>query len=375
MKTIIFILLLTLPALTKAQESFTITGKVGIDNAPAKAFLLYRDVKRIVIDSTPVVNGHFKFTGSLQEPTSARLILDHKGVGYAKTAMSADMNMIFLHKGNIQIQSPDSLKRAVFPGSAMNTEYLKYQKTLEAVNSERQQHYSAYQNASPQQRQDSSFLKAYTQKNNELDKRYRELQLAHVKANPDSYISLSLLKEAAVAIIDVPTISPLFDGLSERIRLSSYGKEFKAEIEKRRALSIGQLAPDFTQNDQYDHPVKLSSFKGKYVLIDFWASWCKPCRAENPALVKAYQQFKDKNFTIISVSLDRPGRKEDWLKAIETDGLSWTHVSDLQFWDNAVAKLYGIRSVPQNFLLDQTGKIIAQDLRGEDLTNKLAQIL
>jgi len=375
MKKLIIIILVVLPALIKAQGVFTLSGKVGNDGPPAKVYLLYRDVKRIVIDSTDVVGGKFKFTGTLQEPTAARLILDHKGVGYAKTTMSADMTMLFIYEGEIKIKAPDSLKRAVFPGSPINIEYRKYQESLEAVNQEREQLHSSYRNATEEQRADSIYTSEYYEANEQLDRRYRELQLAHVKANPDSYVSLSLLKEAAVPFINVAVIAPLFDSLSERIRLSELGREFKAEIERRRALSIGQLAPDFIQNDQFDRPVSLSAFKGKYVLIDFWASWCKPCRAENPQLVTAYNEFKDKDFTIISVSLDRPGKKEDWLKAIETDKLEWTQVSDLKFWDNAVAKLYGIKSVPQNFLLDKNGKVIAQNLRGEELSKKLAEIL
>jgi thiol-disulfide isomerase/thioredoxin len=118
----------------------------------------------------------------------------------------------------------------------------------------------------------------------------------------------------------------------------------------------------------------LSSYKGKYVLIDFWASWCGPCRQENPNVVKAYNKYKTKKFTIIGVSLDKPGAKDAWMSAIKNDGLTWTQVSDLQFWDNKAAKLYGITSIPQNFLLDPTGKIIAKNLRGGDLEAKLAEI-
>ncbi|MGI4806343.1 MAG: peroxiredoxin family protein, partial [Janthinobacterium lividum] len=134
-------------------------------------------------------------------------------------------------------------------------------------------------------------------------------------------------------------------------------------------------APDFTQNDPEGKPISLSSFKGKYVLLDFWASWCGPCRQENPNVVKVYNQYKNKNFTVLGVSLDRPNGKDAWLKAIKDDGLTWNHVSDLQFWNNQVAKLYSIQSIPGNFLIDPTGKIIAKDLRGEELEQKLAQLI
>jgi peroxiredoxin len=138
--------------------------------------------------------------------------------------------------------------------------------------------------------------------------------------------------------------------------------------------AIGKNAPDFEQADTSGNMVKLSGFRGKYLLLDFWASWCGPCRAENPNVVKAYQKYHDRGFTILGVSLDQPGKKEAWLKAIHQDGLTWTHVSDLQFWNNAVAKMYGIRSIPQNFLLDKDGKIIATNIRAEELNKKLSEI-
>ncbi|HEX2606413.1 MAG TPA: TlpA disulfide reductase family protein [Flavisolibacter sp.] len=134
-----------------------------------------------------------------------------------------------------------------------------------------------------------------------------------------------------------------------------------------------QQAPDFTLPDTTGTPVSLASFKGKYVLVDFWASWCGPCREENPNVVRVYNKYKDKNFTVLGVSLDRT--KKAWVDAIRNDGLTWTHVSDLQYWNNAAAALYKVEGIPYNVLIDPNGKIIGESLRGEDLDRKLSEVL
>jgi len=143
--------------------------------------------------------------------------------------------------------------------------------------------------------------------------------------------------------------------------------------EEPSAVKVGQVAPDFTLPDPSGKMISLSSFRGKYVLVDFWASWCGPCRQENPNVVKAYQQFKGKNFTILGVSLDKT--KDKWQEAIKADGLAWNHVSDLKFWDSAVVPLYGLNAIPTNFLLDPQGKVIASNLRGPALEAKLQEVL
>jgi len=148
----------------------------------------------------------------------------------------------------------------------------------------------------------------------------------------------------------------------------------KQAVETARRTGIGRQALNFTQQDTANRAVSLLQFRGSYVLLDFWASWCGPCRSENPNLVKAFNRYKDQGFAVLSVSLDRPNGRDRWLKAIHDDSLTWTHVSDLKFWDNAVAKQYGIRMIPQNFLIDPQGKIIARNLRGAALEQKLAAL-
>ena len=147
---------------------------------------------------------------------------------------------------------------------------------------------------------------------------------------------------------------------------------FIVPAQEQKKTAVGAMAPDFTMNDPEGKPIQLASLKGKIVLVDFWASWCGPCRQENPNVVKLYQQFHSKGFEILGVSLDKT--KEDWLKAIKDDNLAWIHVSDLQFWQNAAARLYGVNAIPQSFLLDKDGKIIGKGLRGEQLVKKLTEL-
>jgi peroxiredoxin len=200
------------------------------------------------------------------------------------------------------------------------------------------------------------------------------LQKAYIMANPNSEYSLRAVVELAGAVINLE-VEPFFNALSEKIRQSEIGTKFGKLIAAAKQTGVGQQAPDFAEADVTGKAVRLSDFRGMYVLIDFWASWCGPCRVENPNVVKNYNQYKDKNFTVLGVSLDRPGSKQAWIKAIEADGLVWKQVSDLKFWDGTAVKLYGIQTIPQNILVDPSGKIIAKNLRAEALSSFLKKIL
>lgn len=376
MRTKILLACLCIPMFGWAQKNntFTLSGKTGI-SAPIKAYLRYGIADQVVTDSTTVENGSFQFKGNLADPSMAQLVFDHKGAGLAGLGQDPDVLTLYLEAGNIFLATTDSVKNSSVKGSKLNAENTKYKTLVASQEKGILSSNAAYRLAPAEKQNDQHFLDSL---NNILSKYAAEerlIQSDYIKQNPDSYLSLILLMQLTQPTMDIALVEPLFKALSAELKKTYAGLELKKQISTANATSIGAIAPDFTQNDVNDKPVKLSDFRGKYVLLDFWASWCGPCRAENPNVVKAYHQYKEKNFTVLGVSLDQPDKKQNWLDAIKADGLNWTQVSDLKFWENAVARQYDIRSIPQNYLIDPSGKIIATNLRGEELNKKLGSLL
>lgn len=214
----------------------------------------------------------------------------------------------------------------------------------------------------------NSILAAYP----EVEKLKKEIAVDFVQKHPKAFASL-----AATENLDLESNYELFqnlaEGLKENYPNSSFAQNFIKTVEASKKLAVGQLAPEIELNDPNGNPIKLSSLQGKVVLIDFWASWCRPCRMENPNVVKIYNKYAQKGFEIYGVSLDKT--REAWLEAIKADGLTWKHVSDLGFWNSSVVPIYNVQSIPKTYLIDKDGRILAKDLRGEALENKIAEIL
>ncbi|RAJ87646.1 peroxiredoxin [Chitinophaga dinghuensis] len=377
MKKLIVSAALLMPALLFAQDKKTVTGKpftiqgtVANQKTPAKVFLRMRKGGESYIDSTLTKDGKFTISGLIEEPTMAGLMLSPEDAGKSMS-MRKDMLAIFLDKGTTTVTTTDSISKATVTGSKANDDYNKLTEQLKGVNAAGKSLQAEYRELA--QKQDKEGIKALEARFDSLDAEEKKIEKEFYFANQGSPIAMFVLNQVAGYDLDPKAIEPLYKKLDKDAKNSPSGKEFAKRLEAARKTAVGSPAIEFAQADSTGKNVALSSFRGKYVLVDFWASWCGPCRAENPNVVKAYEKFNPKGFEILGVSLD--DKKEKWQAAISADKLTWTHVSDLKGWKNTVAEMYGVRAIPQNVLIDPKGKIIAKNLRGEDLEKKLAELL
>lgn len=365
MKSIFFLLIATFPFVSFAQldsayNGFRISATItGLNNGDS-AKLINANNKEVLARSV-AKDGHFILSGKVDEP-----VLTELQIGTAPTQN--------LYMENSQIEmlgDAANLAQMRITGSKAQDDFMDFQlifnplvgKLNTTVNTLNQLMQGATSDALALANQ--NYQTAKTNVENAIDQ--------FIFDKPGSYVTPWVML-VTIKVDDNPIVMrDRYEKLLPDIKNSFIGKNLEEYIQYVEVGYIGTHAPDFTQNDLNGQPVSLSSFLGKYVLVDFWASWCGPCRRENPNVVRAFNAFKNKNFTILSVSLDQ--NKQSWTKAIENDHLTWTHVSDLNYWDNAVARMYHITSIPQNFLLDPKGIIIAKNLTGEQLSYELEKIL
>ncbi|TDH20687.1 AhpC/TSA family protein [Segetibacter sp. 3557_3] len=368
-KTYILAAACCLPVCLMAQKGYTISGKISGLKEPAKVYLAtvqsgaFKDT-----DSADIKDGVFQLNGSLSEPTQA--ILRVKRLNTPGERYNPDQLGLFIENAPITVTATDSIKNATVKGSVAEKE----NRELEALTRPLTNSIIRLNNEFAKKPKEDEGRKKASDSVTYLVAKIKDTRLKFVESHLNSFMGLYNYHYYILdSKFDPAVVEPIFHKFSAQLKSSELGKRTAEKIEIGKRRQAGVKVTDFTQNDLNDKPFKLSSLRGKYVLVDFWASWCVPCRAENPNVVKAYQELKGKNFEIVGVSLDQG--KAAWEGAVQKDGLPWIHVSDLNGWQNKVALMYGINSVPQNLLINPEGMIIAKNLRGEALTDKLKELV
>ncbi len=344
-----------------AGDGFTLTGSVqGIDTG--WVYLQKKEADNwVTADSAKLDKGRFSFSGKVAMPEMWHVSLMDNEI----------MVPVFMENAAIEMAIfPDSLDKSTVAGSATHQVFREYVALNDAVSVRMDSVYGAWKEA--KETGDSAAMARLDSVSGCLDTEMKTVLVDFIRSHPNTVVAPYLVMRNSWQF-ELPELEEMVTVLDTSLNASMYMQALSKRVDILRSVAIGQVAPDFEMSDTAGNPVKLSSMKGSVLLVDFWASWCGPCRAENPHVVKAWQKFHKKGFDILGVSFDQ--NREKWLGAIAQDKLTWMQVSDLKGWGNEAGKVYGINSIPANVLLDKDQKIIARNLRGDDLMKKLEEIL
>src|SRR4030042_1114363 len=362
MKKMIYLIVAVLMTGCSSEPEFVVKG--NIQDSDSVTFMLQKREagKFITLDSALSRNGIFKMTGSVQFPEMVQLV----ATGRQKRVSFYIENSEITISGNL-----DSLSFAEVSGSKTQDEYQSFIDSNKPLSEKYSNLYIEYQSA--RQENNTEKIAELEKEAEAIQNEMTQLEKDFVKNNPSSYVSPSILNSLSYEM-EASDIEAAINALDTNVARIPVAKDLMARAQVMKAVAIGQKAPDFTLNDVNGNPVSLSSKIGaKLLLIDFWAGWCNPCRQENPNVVRVYKEFNKKGFDVFGVSLDRT--KDEWVEEIAADKMTWPQVSDLESWKTVAAKLYAVNAIPANFLLDENGIIIARNLRGEDLYNKVKEVL
>jgi len=342
-------------------DGFVIHGKIqGKDNGSVK-LLKYVNGRLATEDSTKIEKGSFVLKGKTDLPEFRFITLETR----------QPLAQFFAENGTIYIKAyMDSLSKTEIKGSKSNEEFQILTHEMLNISKETGQLQQKYMMA--QQQGDEIAMKQVKADYDAMIQNQKVYVRNFIREHPKSTVSPLIALMQFSQELTPHNIDTLVKFLDPSIQSSIYIADLKKMADRMRITDVGAQAPDFTLNTPEGKALSLSSLRGKVVLIDFWASWCQPCRHENPNVVAVYNKYKDKGFDILGVSLDKD--KDAWIKAIADDHLTWKHVSDLKYWESEAAVKYGIQSIPSSVLLDKDGKIIAKNLLGEALDQKLAEL-
>ncbi|WP_304068015.1 TlpA disulfide reductase family protein [Pedobacter glucosidilyticus] len=367
MKKVLLSLLMQVPVLVFAQ--FSLKGEFTTAIQNKKLYFIYIQNNAEVIDSVVINNGKFSFSLDLKEPSVAVLLLQHQG-NALKDQGPKDVYRLFIEPGNATLVAKDSIAQAQLNGLAIFKQDMAYKTALKTSESKLIALNKEFATLTPEKQAKAEIIENFQERYEGLLDERKAQVIGFIKDNPQSYISLfAFNQDLGVDNMDYTQAEALFNGLDDKLKNYAIANIIKQKLDIAKVTGIGAIATDFEEKTPEGIPLKLSSYKGQYVLLDFWASWCGPCRKENPFVVSAYEKYKDKGFTILGVSIDTD--RNAWQKAIKTDNLMWAQLIDST---TEISKTYGIDAIPKNFLIDPHGKIIAKNLRGTALEDKLKEI-